>query len=268
MDYYQTLGVAKNATPDEIKKAYRKLASQHHPDKGGDKAMFQKVEEAYRILGDPQKKQEYDNPARGFGFPPNMNGQNFPGGFSFNVNGMDFGDIFGAMFGQQQQNRYPTFRTTVNVTLEMVYQGSSQTLHLQTQHGPKVINVEIPKGIKNGEQMRFDNVMDAGILIIEFRIQPDLKFDRRGNDLYSTHSISILDLIVGTTFNFTTISGKTLQVNVKPKTQPNMQLKLPGQGMPILNTSVFGDQIIMLNPYIPDIIDESITQSILQAKNK
>ena len=75
MDHYATLGVAKNATPDDIKKAYRKLASKHHPDKGGDTATFQKIEEAYRILSDPQQRQQYDNPMP----------QNF--GQSFNFNG-------------------------------------------------------------------------------------------------------------------------------------------------------------------------------------
>ena len=266
MDHYNTLGVDRNATPDEIKKAYRKLASQHHPDKGGDTAMFQKVEEAYRILSDPEKKQQYDNP-----MPPGMQG-GFPGGFSFNVNGMDFGDIFGQMFGQQMHrsahSRTPVFRTQVNVSLLEAYKGSTQQLKLQTQMGMKFVNIDIPKGIKTGDQVRYDNVIENATLVVEFRVLQDLKFDRKGNDLYCNHNISVLDLIVGTSFQFTTIANKILEVTIRPKTQPSTQLKLPGQGMPIHGTNLYGDQIILLNPYIPDIIDESITQSILQSKQK
>lgn len=265
MDHYQTLGVAKNATPDEIKKAYRKLASKHHPDKGGDTSMFQQVEEAYRILSDPEKKKQYDNP-----MPQGMNG--FPGGFGFNVNGFDLNDMFGSIFGQQTQNPFrqnsPVFRTNVTLSLLDTYNGVTKQLHLQTQTGPKLASIEVPKGIKNGDQMRYDNILPNGVLIVEYRVMPDLKFDRRGNDLYCNYSISVLDLIVGTSFNFVTISNKTLEVTVKPKTQPHMQLKIKGEGMPIHGTNMYGDQIILLQPYIPDNIDESITQSILQSKTK
>jgi len=266
MDYYNTLGVGKNATPDEIKKAYRKLASIHHPDKGGDTAMFQKIEEAYRILSDPQKRKEYDNP------PNNFQNFNAPHGFGFSVNGVDLNDIFNSVFGQQAQRphhtRNPVFRTQINVTLRDAFNGSTQQLKLQTQTGPKIINVDVPKGIGNGDQIKYEKVLDQGLLIIEFRIFPDLNFDRRGNDLYCNHAISVLDLIVGTTFEFTTISNKVLEINVKPKTQPHTQLKIPAQGMPIMGSNMFGDQIILLQPFIPDKIDEQVVQSILQSRNK
>ena len=78
----------------------------------------------------------------------------------------------------------------------------------------------------------------------------------------------MFDLIVGTSFEFTTLSGKTLEVTVKPKTQPYMQLKLAGQGMPIHNTTRFGDQIILLKPFIPDTIDDEVINSITQQKLK
>jgi len=119
MDQYQTLGVAKNATPDDIKKAYRRLASKHHPDKGGDTATFQKIEEAYRILTDPAQRQQYDrpmpqgNPFAGF--------QQAPGGFNFNFNGQDLNDLFGQMFNQHQQrhpNQPNAFRTALSKTLK------------------------------------------------------------------------------------------------------------------------------------------------------
>ena len=267
MDHYQTLGVAKTATPDEIKKAYRKLASKHHPDKGGDTATFQKVEEAYRILSDPQQRQQYDNPNPfGGGHPGGFHFSQTPGGFNFNG---DLNDIFN-MFHQQQRQRRPEpmFRTVLGVSLEDAYFGSEQTVKLQTHNNTHAATIKVPKGVENGMQVKIDNIIDGASLIVEFRVNPHLKYDRQGNELISNHQISVLDLITGTSFEFVTLSGKTLEVTVKPKTQPYMHLKLAGQGMPIYGTSLYGDQIIMLKPFIPDTIDEQIVNSILQSQNK
>ena len=268
MDYYKTLGVAKTATPDEIKKAYRKLASQHHPDKGGDTSMFQKIEEAYRILSDPQKRNEYDNPAQPFNFQ-NFGGQ--PGGFNFNVNGFDLNDLFGQVFNQRhsQQPRQQTFRTSINITLEQAYFGSQYSMQLQTPTGTKMVQIDIPKGVHNGSQVKIDNIIDGASLIVEFRVSKHLKYDRVGNDLICNHPVSVLDLIVGGSFEFTVLSGKTFEVTVKPKTQPFVQMKIAGQGMPIYGAdSAYGDQIILIKPYIPDIIDQTIIDSIVQSKNQ
>jgi len=263
MDNYAILGVAKNATPDEIKKAYRKLASQHHPDKGGDKAKFQEIQSAYDVLSDPEKRKQYDNPQP----------QGFPGGdFHWNVHGMDLNDIFGQMFGQQmgggRRNGRQVFRTRIDVSLHEAYNGINKILELGTQTGKKTIDIKIPPGIKTGDQMRYDNVLDQGTLLVEFNVLPDLKFDRKGNDLYCNQSINVLDLIAGSTFEFDTISGKRLQVHIKPKTQPYMQIKLSGYGMPVVNTTQYGDQYLLIKPYIPDNIDDAIIDSILRSRTK
>lgn len=264
MDYYQILGVSKHSSPEDIKRAYRKLASVHHPDKGGDTATFQNIQTAYDILIDPQKRQQYDNPQPQFG--------SMPGGFNFNMDGFDLSDIFSQVFGhpgRHQGHRAHIFRTQVEITLQESYNGSSRILNMRTPQGPKVININIPKGADTGNQIRYDNVLDNNTtLMVEFLLHPDLRFNRKGPDLYYTHQISVLDLIVGSTFSFTSISGKELSVNIPPKTQPSMNLRLNGHGMPIQNSSAYGDQIILLNPYIPDIIDEEITESIMRSKNK
>jgi molecular chaperone DnaJ len=93
-------------------------------------------------------------------------------------------------------------------------------------------------------------------------VTSDLRYERNENDLYSNVSISVLDLIIGTKFDFETISGKVVEVNVKPMTQPFMQLKLHGCGMPILNSGMYGDQIILIKPYIPANIHNDIIDSI------
>jgi len=258
MDHYQTLGVAKNATPDELKKAYRRLASIHHPDKGGDTAQFQKIQVAYDTLSDPQKRQQYDSPQQ-HGFP-----DGFPGGFHFSHQGFDINDIFGQMFGQRQRPQHPTYKTDVWISLEQVYGGGEQVLQLNINNFNQAIRVEIPQGVDNGQQVRYDNMIPNATLLVEFRIKPHHKFERRGMHLYATHKISVLDLIVGDEFEFTTISGKTLAVKVNPKTQPGSMLRISGQGL--TRGGIAGDQMILLDPFIPDTIHSSITDSILANK--
>lgn len=262
MDHYQTLGVAKTATTDEIKKAYRKLASKHHPDKGGDTAKFQEIQTAYDTLSDEAKRQAYDNP-----MPQGNPFGGFPGGFSFHTGGGGFEDLF-EMFNrqQQQQRRQQVFRTTVVVSLFQAYQGGEQVIKLQTHTGTQAIKINVPRGVNNGDQVRIDNVIEGASLLVEFRVQSDLRFDRRGHDLIATQNVSVLDLIAGGSFEFTTLSGKTFEVNVKPKTQPYVQLRIPGQGMPVGNSGNFGDQIILIKPFIPDMIDEQVMNSIQQQK--
>lgn len=266
MDHYNALGVDKNATLEEIKKAYRKLASQNHPDKGGDTAMFQKIQEAYDTLSDPNKRMQYDNPMNQ-GFQGTHQG--FPGGFNFNFNGggIDINDIFGQFFNQQNMRTHrQIFRTAVPISLKEAYTGGNKILDLNTQTGKKIIDVKIPPGVNNGDQIRYDNVIDNASLIIEFSVMPDLKYERRGNDLYCNVSISVLDLIVGTNIEFTTLSSKTLQVSVKPKTQPYSNIKIAGHGMPIANTNLYGDQYLLIKTYIPDNIHKDIIDSILRNK--
>jgi DnaJ-class molecular chaperone len=263
MDYYETLGVNHTTDVKSIKNAYRKLASRHHPDKGGDPEQFKKVQEAWDVLGDPQKKQEYDNPSPYSQF---QQGQGQP----FDINdifggGSPFGDIFGQR--RQQQQRQPMYRTTIQVSLKQAYTGSSQAIEINTAQGKKVITLQIPKGVQSGQQMRVENAIPRGTLVVDFFVQQDFNFDVRGNNLFSVHSVSVLDLVVGTTFDFKTISDKTLRVTIQPGTQPDQQIKLTGQGMPTPNSGRYGDQIILLKPYIPATIEKEIVDAIKKYKD-
>ena len=257
MDHYNTLGVPREASQEDIKKAYRKLAMTHHPDKGGDISKFQEITNAYEILSDPSKREQYDNPSVQNPFSQH------PGGFSFNVNGFNLDDLFQQAFGQRgfNQPRQQVYRTKVQVTLVDAYHGASQSFQIQTPNGLKVININVPAGVSTGEQLRYDNVIDNGQLIIEFIVLPDHRFERHGNDLFMLQPISVLDLIVGTIIEVETITGKKLNVTIKPNTQPSQHIRVAGHGMPYGNGQN-GDQILLLKPYIPDNIHTDITDSI------
>lgn len=257
MDHYSTLGVSRDASQEEIKKAFRKKAMVHHPDKGGDPNEFQKINQAYEVLGDADKRSQYDN--------PQARQQSGLGGFQFNQH-FNLDDIFNQMFGQQRQTTQ-IYRTRVTISLLDAYNGNDHILQLTIQSGVKVLNIKVPAGINNGDQVRYDNILDGATLIIEFVVLPDLRFDRQGNDLYSNLPISVLDLIVGTKIEFTTISGNKFEVVINPNTQPSQQIRMRGLGMPVHSmNNVYGDQILLLKPYIPDNISDDIIESIKRFK--
>jgi len=262
MDYYSTLGVPRTASAEEIKKAYRKLAMDHHPDKGGDVNKFQELTNAYETLSNQYKRFEYDNTPTKFQ-PKSFDAP--PSGFNFNFNSFDISDLFGQAFGQrghppQQQQ---LFRTQIAISLVDAYTGKEHILQIATPTGVKVITVKVPLGINHGDQVRYENLIDNGTLIIVFHILPDLRFDRTGGDLYCNLPISVLDLIVGTKVKFTSISGKTIEVTIPPNTQPSQHIRLSGLGMPIKNApNLYGDQILLIKPYIPDSIHIDIIKAI------
>jgi DnaJ-class molecular chaperone len=266
MDYYTTLGVNRNASPDEIKKAYRKLASQHHPDKGGDTAMFQKIQEAYETLSDPQKKQQFDNPnpfgGMNFGHPGAS-----PFGFQFHQS-FDINDIFGQMFNGHhaghRQPQKPQYKTTIAVTLEQVYNGDEQILQFNDLGSNSTVKIQIPRGVENGSTLKYENLIKEAVLFVEFRVLPHQRFQRNGYDLITEQEVSLLELITGSSFKFKTLSGKTLDVAIKQQTSPNSTLRIVGEGLP--KQHGYGDQLILLKPYMPDIISNTIIDAINQSK--
>ena len=162
MDYYSTLGINRNASQDEIKKAYKKMSMQHHPDRtGGDDSKFKEINEAYQTLNDPQKKQMYDQ----FGTTDPRQHQYRSGDFEFNFNGSPFGgmdDIFeqffgGSPFGNQRRRAVNRpINVAVDVTLEDVLTGKTIGMEIALPTGKtKVVTVDIPAGVEHGQQIRY-----------------------------------------------------------------------------------------------------------------
>jgi DnaJ-class molecular chaperone len=266
-DHYKTLGVDRNASPDAIKKAYRQKASLYHPDKeGGSKVRFQEVEEAYRTLSDPGKRQQYDNPSpfgqQGFGFSSGGGGAPFDFETIF--------DIFGTRFHhpQQQQPRRQQARMTLWITLADSAAGQNRTISVGTQQGTHAVEIEIPKGINDGDTVQYGGVGPGGMdLVITYRIHPNPKWERHGQHLICEQSMSIWDLILGCDATITDLVGNTLTVTVPPGTQPGTKLRLKGRGMPSKREAT-GDLFVAIQAQIPDEIPEELLESIRQHHTK
>lgn len=256
-DHYKILGVDRNASPDAIKKAYRKLASLYHPDKeGGSKTKFQEVEAAYRTLSDPNLRAQYDNPSP---FGP----QGFQG-FHQHNSPFDLDGIF-SMFGARFHNQgfQPRQRAQMQlwVTLQDIAEGGSRTISVGTQHGAHAVEIDIPRGIEDGDSVQYPGVGPGGIdLIITFRIHPNPKFQRYGQNLIVEQSVSIWDLILGCEIDITDILNNKLRLNIEPGTQPGSMLRLRGRGL--TGRGPDGDLLVKIQAEIPKIIHPEILDAI------
>jgi curved DNA-binding protein len=255
---YQTLGVNRDATADEIKRAYRKLASQHHPDRGGDTKTFQEIQIAYDTLSDPQRRTAYDNPGfGGFG----------SGGFRPDAP-FDFQtifDIFGTRFQHtgQQQARKQQARMSLWITLRDVATGGTRTISVGTAQGTQAVEIEIPPGINDGDTVQYPGAGPiAGTdLIITYRIHPDAKFSRQGLNLFLDHTVDVWTLITGGNTIVKDILGNSLDMIIPPRTQPGTTTRLRGRGLKG-RTQNQGDLLVNLQACIPDHIDPELMAMI------
>jgi DnaJ-class molecular chaperone len=253
-DYYATLGVQRTATADEIKRAYRRLASQHHPDKGGDTKKFQEIEEAYRTLSDVNKKQQYDNPSA------HVNVNNF----GFGNSPFNFDEIF-AQFGTRfnQQHRPQTqARLTLWINLIDVARSGPKTITVSTPHGSNALEINIPQGIEDGDSVQYAGIAPGGVdLIITFRITPDPLWQRQGPNLITKKDVSIWDLILGGAIEIRDLQGTTLQLTIPQRSNPGTILRVRGRGL-LGRAGNAGDLLIQLNAQIPVNIDSNILDAI------
>ena len=206
MDHYQILGVSKYASQQDIKKAYRKLAMKHHPDKGGDEQQFKQIQAAYSVLSDPDKRAQYDNPNPFEQFGGDPFGQGSPFGDIFS-------EIFGGGFRRQQPQRNPDGRMDLNISLLQAYKGTNVVVNT----GYATLDVTIPQGVKDGSNLRLSGKgplryteLPPGDLIIKVFIEYPENWGRDGNNLFCRIGVNTLDAITGTKLPFEHVDDKRL----------------------------------------------------------
>lgn len=251
-DYYNTLGVARNASAHDIKRAYRRLASQHHPDRGGDTARFQQIEEAYRVLSDAQQRAAYDRPQPQPGFH-----------FDFNHGAFDLNDFFAQAFGHQRRPQRSQFRTQIWVSLEQVHTGAEH--HLRLSNSADVYRINIPQGVQDGEAVRYTELIPGADLTVEFRVHQHPVYQRQGLDLMSVHSVNVLELMAGTTIPVRVIDGQDLAVTVPALTQVSAKLRIAGRGL--AKPGHRGDHYVLIEARLPDKISSELSKAIRQELN-
>jgi curved DNA-binding protein len=265
-DYYEVLGVPRNASESDIKKAYRKLARQYHPDRNpGDKqaeARFKEVQEAYDVLNDKTKRAQYDR----FGFAgPGAAGAGGPfhtqGGFEFQgVNPEDLESILGAfggglgdMFGRRARGRTraarPAEAVEAEVSIPFLTAALGGTVSLRVDG--RDIDVRVPAGVEEGKKLRLAGQGPGGSdLLVRLKIESHPYFRREGNNVVLEVPISVTEAVLGAKVDVPTLDGTHLTVTVPPGTSSGGRLRLRGKGI------AGGDQYIEIKIVVPKTHDE------------
>jgi curved DNA-binding protein len=251
MDYYSILGVPRTATNEDIKQAYRRLASQHHPDKGGDKERFQEIQEAYSVLSDAAQRQHYDNP----GIRINRGGSP---GFDYNT----IFDMFGAKFSDLHRPK-SSARIQLFVGLKDVAQGGRRPISVASPHGQSNIEIDIPQGIDDGDSVRYQGLAPGGLdLVVTFRIRPDPHWSRQGADVTHDINVDIWDLILGCEIAVTTLKDTEIMLTIPRQTQPGTSLRIRGHGLRNKHSQQSGDMYVRVHATIPDKISDQLLENI------
>jgi curved DNA-binding protein len=297
-DYYQLLGVSRTASQDEIKKAYRKLARQYHPDNNpGDKkaeAKFKEINEANEVLSDPGKRQKYDQlgsqwqqyqrtggDPRGFDWSQWQTNQS-QGGVDLNdlFGGGDFSDFFQSIFGgmaggaTRSRRRGPTRGQDIEHSIEISLQDAFYGTTLTLQKDGQKLEVKVPPGANTGSKIRISGQGGpgredgpAGDLYLHVTVRPDPAFERDNNNLRTTATIDLYTAILGGEATVPTLGSK-VQLKIPAGTQPNQVIRLRGQGMPHLHDAKnFGDLLVKINVNLPTHLSKDELQLFEKLKD-
>ena len=291
-DYYKTLGVSKNSSAEEIKRAYRKLARQHHPDvnkKPEAEKRFKEINEANEVLSDPEKRKRYD--AVGPEWERFRQGGQQPGGFQwvytgqpgadpFNGEAGGFSDFFrtlfgegaadfdaGPLFGRPSTRRRRAVAGTdieheVEITLAEAYKGTERSVELRLPDGTtRRLSVKVPAGVRDGQRIRLAGQGapgggggPAGDLFLRVRVRPHPVFERNGEDLSLVLPVALGEALLGAEVTVPTLKGR-VSLRIPPETQNGRTIRLAGQGMPRA-TGGHGDLYVTVKVVLPTKLNE------------
>lgn len=284
-DYYKVLGVEKTATAEEIKKKYRKLAVQFHPDKNqGNKAAedkFKEISEAYEVLGDSKKRKKYDdigqdwNQYRQSSDPRQQKGSgaDFEEFFGRESGFSDFFETFfagsGSGFGRQKQRpaRGRDLEALIDLSLAEAYHGSERIIQLDNNS----LKMKISAGVKDGQLLRIKekgqagrNGGKAGDLLLKVRLLPDPEYSFEGTELVKVQTVDFYTAVLGGKLQ-TDVFGKTIQIPLKPQTQDGTILRLKNMGMPVYGSDTRGNLLLRIRITLPPQISEEEMKHIERA---
>jgi curved DNA-binding protein len=284
-DYYKVLGVDKTATAEEIKKKYRKLAVQFHPDKNqGNKAAedkFKEISEAYEVLGDSKKRRKYDDIGQDWNQyrqssdqrQQKGSGADFEEFFGRESGFSDFFETFfsgsGSGFGRQKQRpvRGRDLEALIELSLAEAYHGSERIIQLDNNS----VKMKISAGARDGQVLRMKekgqagrNGGKAGDLLLKVRLMPDHEYSFEGAELIKAQAIDFYTAVLGGKLQ-TDVFGKTIQIPVKPQTQDGTILRLKNLGMPAYGSSIRGNLLLRVRITLPTQISDDEKRLIEQA---
>lgn len=283
---YETLGVTKSASPDEIKNAYRNLAKKYHPDlnpgnKGAEKR-FKEINSANELLSDPEMKGKFDrgevneqghenasqqreNPERG---PYYQDTQKNGGRYSFNFGNMD-SSFFESLMGENRGQRRSSAGQDVVYQMEIEFPDAilGKQKEITLPNG-KTFQVQIPAGIESGAKLRFrgqgasgQDQGPAGDLYIEVKVKPSLHFRRVGKDIEFEVPVAIHEAILGGEIKVSTLSGSVM-LKIPPGVNTGSKLRIRGKGVPGKTPQENGDQITTLKVMLPEKIDPELESAM------
>jgi curved DNA-binding protein len=269
-DYYQTLGLQPNATPEQIKKAYRGMAMKHHPDRGGDQAKFKDISVAYDTLSDANKRAEYDQLRAG---GPQV--RFTTGGFQ------DINDLFGGrspfgdMFGRRMQ-RNRDLNIQCQITIYDSFVGKQLEANYQLPSGkPQTVVINIPAGINHGETIRYSGLgddsiphMGRGNLNVTVVILPDENYTRQGDDLYTTVDISPIESMIGCKKKVKFITGDEREIDVRAGVEPGTEYAQGGAGFSNPHSGRKGRFVIVVRIKVPLITDPRIIADLKELNDE
>ena len=272
MSYYNVLGVSKSATQQEIKNAYRKLAKIHHPDSGGNSDEFKQINEAYSVIGDKQKRYDYDSEIIQEDFTQHS-GNNFQWHFP---NQDMFDQMFKGASGFSHSYNNPSInqdiQTTIHVTLESILVDQTRILHINQGRSKSTVNVNIPAGVGKNAKIRYrgygQNVytqQPPGDLVVKIEIEEHDTFIRKDQHLYTKIVVNVFDALTGCEVTLVNLDGNKLKIKVPSCCNHEQILRINGKGLPD-KTKNPGDLYIVVNLEMPKALSEQQHQ-ILKTLN-